>query len=131
MNEHFLKVKEYVLALGMEIVDEHPDEELLVVRDEERGIFDLIIDCEDPILVLEQLIMPVPEKNREDFFKRLLQINRNLIHGAFALDEEGRKVLFRDTLQLKSLDFNELEGSIMALELALVEYGDELKAFMD
>lgn len=130
MSEYFLKVKEYVLALGLEIVEEHPEEELLIVRDEERGVFDMIIDCEDPILILEQLIMPVPEKGKEEFFRRLLQLNRNLIHGAFALDEEAKKVLFRDTLQLRSLDFNELEGSIMALELALAEYGEELKSFL-
>ena len=68
--------------------------------------------------------MDVP-KNPGDFFKRLLQINRTLIHGAFVLDEEAKKVIFRDTLQLEHLDKNELEGSINALSLALVENGEE------
>ncbi len=131
MGDHFLKVKEYLLELGLEIVEENQDEELFVVKDEERGINNLIIDCEEPILILEQLIMAVPQKNQLEFFKRLLQMNRNLIHGAFAMDEESKFVLFRDTLQLKNLDFNELEGSIMALEMALVEYGDELRSYMD
>lgn len=130
MNSHFEKVKNYLLELGLEIVEENADEELVVVRDEERGINNLIIDCEEPILILEQMVMGVPQSDRERFFERLLQINRNLIHGAFVLDEESKYVLFRDTLQLQNLDFNELEGSILALELALVEYGDELASYV-
>ncbi|MFQ6617494.1 MAG: YbjN domain-containing protein, partial [Fidelibacterota bacterium] len=100
-------------------------EELVIVDDDENGIKNLIIDCEHPILVLEQLIMVVPE-NPGDFYKRLLQMNRNLVHGAFVLDDEGKYVFFRDTLQLEHLDKNELEGSIRALSLALAENSEEL-----
>ncbi len=54
-------------------------------------------------------------------------MNRTMVHGAFVLDdEEGNRVLFRDTLQLENLDRNELEGSIQALGLALAENGAEL-----
>ena len=61
--------------------------------------------------------------------KRLLQINRTLVHGAFVLDEGGSTLLFRDTLQIENLDRNELEGSIDALSLALAEYASELVSF--
>jgi len=74
------------------------------------------------------VIMDVP-KNTDGFFKRLLQMNRTLVHGAFVLDEEGTKVIFRDTLQLENLDKNELEGSINALSIALAEYAGELIEF--
>jgi len=129
MSEYFQKVKSYLLNLDVEIVHEDPQEELFVVKNEEMGITNLVVDCEDPILIIEQLIMPVPQKDRERFFERLLQMNRALVHGAFVLDEESKYVIFRDTLQLKNLDFNELEASILALEMALVEYGDELLKF--
>ena len=69
--------------------------------------------------------MKVPSKP-DDLFKRLLQMNRNLVHGAFALDEDAKVVLFRDTLQIENLDRNELESSINALSIALSEYGSEL-----
>ena len=45
------------------------------------------------------------------------------------MDEEGKKVIFRDTLQLENLDKNELEGSINALSIALAEYAGELIEF--
>ncbi|MBI2876432.1 MAG: YbjN domain-containing protein [Candidatus Tectomicrobia bacterium] len=124
-EESFRKVKAYLQELKLPPTTEDTQEELFIVEDEESGIKNLIIDCEDPILVLEQVILPVPPRP-EKLFKRLLQINRTLVHGAFVLDEEAKMVLFRDTLQLTNLDLNELEGSINALSLALAENAAEL-----
>ena len=124
----FEKVKDFILDMGFAISHEDPKEELVVIDDDERGIKNFVIDCEAPILILEQVIIPMP-KNSSDFCKRLLQINRTLVHGAFVLDEDGTTLLFRDTLQMENLDHNELEGSIDALSLALAEYADELVTF--
>ena len=123
------KVKGYLNELGLAIVKEVADEDLFVVQDEDNGINNLVIDVEDPIVVLEQFIMDVPRQEREKFYRRLLQMNRTLVHGAFVLDEEAHRVYFRDTLQLQNLDLNELEGSIKALVLGLAEVGGELIAF--
>ncbi len=130
MQEKYEIVKQYLQEMDMAIVSEDPTEELVVVEDEENGIKNLVIDCEPPILVLEQVIMAVPSSPKE-LFKRLLQMNRNLVHGAFVLDEAAKLVLFRDTLQLENIDRNELEGSIHALSLGLSEYGAELLAFLE
>ena len=124
----FEKVKDFILDMGFAISHEDPKEELVVIDDDERGIKNFVIDCEAPILILEQVIIPMPESS-PDFCKRLLQINRTLVHGAFVLDEDGTTLLFRDTLQMENLDRNELEGSIDALSLALAEYADELVTF--
>ena len=124
----FEKVKDFLLDMGFVMSHEESQEELVVIDDEDRGIKNLVIDCEAPILILEQVIMSMPESS-SDFCKRLLQINRTLVHGAFVLDEEGTTLLFRDTLQLENLDRNELEGSIDALSLAMAEYGGELVSF--
>ena len=125
MSENFEKVKNFLLDLDLKIVDENETQELVVVEDEENGIMNLVIDCEPPILILEQLIMEVPGETG-DFYKRLLQMNRSLVHGAFVLDEDAKYIFFRDTLQLENLDLNELEGTIQALSLALAENGAEL-----
>jgi len=124
MKGKFELVKQYLHDMGIAIVSEDVEKELVVVEDEENGIKNLVIDCEEPILVLEQVIMKVKPES-EGFFKHLLQMNRELVHGAFVLDESGDTVLFRDTLQLENLDQNELEGTVHALSLALSEYGAE------
>ncbi len=124
----FDTVKTYLMDLQLSIVNEVPDEGLVIVDDEERGIKNLVVDCEDPILIFEQMILPVPSQPGE-MYRRLLQMNRTLVHGAFAIDEDGKMVLFRDTLQLENLDHNEVEGTIEALSLALAEHASELISF--
>lgn len=129
MEDKFTLVKEFLNDMEISIVTEDEAEELVIVEDEENGIKNLVIDCEAPIVVLEQVIMKVPEKT-ETLYKRLLQLNRELVHGAFVVDETETYVIFRDTLQLENLDRNELEGSIHALTLALSEYGSELLEYV-
>jgi hypothetical protein len=128
MSKHFEKIKQFVQELELTVDQELVEEEMVIVSDEENGIKNLYIDCEDPIVIFEQVVMKTP-KNPGDFFKRLLQINRTLVHGAFALDEKGETVLFRDTLQVENLDKNEFEGAISALSLAMAENAKELLNF--
>ena len=125
---YFDTVKQYLLDLQLSIVSADPAEGIVVVEDEDRGLKNLVVDCEEPILVFEQIIMPVPS-NPGDMFRRLLQMNRCIVQGAFALDEEGGRVLYRNTLQLANLDQNEVEGTIEALSLTLAEFANELIAF--
>ncbi|MGB1718429.1 MAG: YbjN domain-containing protein [Candidatus Latescibacterota bacterium] len=130
MSDVLDQVRDYVLELGLAIESEIPEEEILIVNDEERAISHLVIDCEDTILVLEQLIVQLPSTVDSSVYKRLLQINRTLIFGAFVLNEEGNTLVYRNTLALENLDLNELEGTLNALTLALAENGEELLTFV-
>lgn len=130
MTENFEKVKNYLAELGYKIQHEDEKEELVVITDLSRGINSLVIDCEDPILVFEQLIFELKDSSNAQTLLRLLQINRELVHGAFVVDEAGNKVLFRDTLQLENLDLNELKASIDSLSLAMAEYSNEIINFV-
>lgn len=123
----FQTISNWVGDLGLVITKKNTDEALLVVEDEERSITNLVIDCEDPILEIQQAIMAVPDgADAARLFKRLLQMNGTLVHGAFTLSEDGTQVRFRDTLRLATLDREELRGTINALHFALEEHGDEL-----
>ena len=130
MSDVLDQVREYVLELGLAIESEIPEEEILIVNDEDRAISHLVIDCEDTILVLEQLIVKLPSAVNPSVYKRLLQINRTLVFGAFVLNEEGDTLVYRNTLALENLDLNELEGTLNALTLALAENGEELLTFV-
>jgi len=120
-------IKELILALEYDIVHEEVETGILIINKESRGICEMILDCEDDILVMEQIIFPVKQDNPEHY-KSLLQMNRSLVHGAFVLSssENFNIIAFRDTLQLENLDLNELEASLNALTFALVENMDTL-----
>lgn len=128
MDNYFNKVRGYLLDLDFIISHEDENSNLFVVNKEEEGISNLVIGCADPILIMEQHIFDV-HKESVGLFRSLLMKNRDIVHGAFVLDEQGTKVIFRDTLQLENLDFNELEGSLNSLSLLLSEYSDEIIEF--
>jgi hypothetical protein len=128
MSTYYNKVKDYLLNLEFNIVKEDIAEELFVVENPEGGIANLIVDCEDPILIIEGVLFELTNDNPE-IYKALLKKNREIIHGAFVLDESGKKVLFRDTLQLENLDQNELEATLNSLEMLLSEYSEEIISY--
>lgn len=126
--DNFEKVKHYLMELNYDITHEDEEEELVVIDKEDEGIKNMIIDCESPILIIEQFLFDIQGESTE-MYKGLLMKNREIVHGAFAIDEEGKKVVYRDTLQLDTLDLGELEASLTSLTLLLNEYYDEIIKF--
>ena len=128
MESHFEKVKKFLFDLGFDLQSEDAAEELVVISDEEKGISNLIIDCEGELLLIEQYIFSLKDPDNGEVLKRLLNINLNIVHGALGLDDENR-VIFRDTLQLQNLAANELESSINSLGLMMAEHAEEFIKF--
>lgn len=127
-DSYFITIRTYLLELGYELHHEHEASNLLVVSRPELGIDHLVLGCGEPLLILEQYLLELPAPNC-DIYQRLLQKNRDIIHGAFVLDESGLKVIYRDTLQLDFLDRSALEAVLNSLALLLSEFGDELIEF--
>jgi hypothetical protein len=128
MNNYFTIIKDFLQELNFEITRENPKDGILVIEKENAGVKNLILGIAPPILIMEQYIFKINNKN-EEVFKSLLQKNRDIIHGAFVLDESGTKVIFRDTLQIENIDLNELEGTLNSLSLLLSEYSDHIIKF--
>ena len=125
MATHFEKIKDYLIELGQDITYENKEDEVFVINDNELGLQNLVLGCADPIVIIEQYLFDI-KTNNLDAFRYLLESNKTIVHGAFVLDEDGKKVIFRDTLQLENLDLNELEGSINSLSMLLSEHATEL-----
>lgn len=127
-NPYYAKVKAYLQDLHFHITHESEQEGIFVVEKPALGIQNLVIGCAEPLLIMEQHILDLPEPT-VTVLQSLLRKNRDIIHGAFVLDETGQKLIFRDTLQLESLDKGEIEASFNSLALLLSEYSDQLIQF--
>ncbi|WP_108866551.1 molecular chaperone Tir [Aquimarina aquimarini] len=125
MQDYFQLVKDYLLQLNYNITHENISEGIIMISKENEGIKNMILGVAPPILIMEQHIFNIKNKN-EVIYRNLLQKNRDIVHGAFVLDESGEKVIFRDTLRIENLDLNELEGSLNSLGLLLSEYSDQI-----
>jgi hypothetical protein len=117
-------IEHYLVQMG------HPHETIAdnmwVVRDEAN----LVISYEPPLVIFRSKLMEMPKKNREAFFRLLLELNASeMIHGAYGM--EGNSVVLIDTLQSEHLDLNEFQATVDALLLAITQDYQKLKAFRD
>jgi hypothetical protein len=119
------KVKDYLLELGYQISKEIPEEQIFIISNEDNAVNNMVLDCEDNLLVIEQKLVDVAVDSPE-LWKLILHANRRLVYGAYVLDETAKHLIFRDTLELENLDKNELEASLNSLALGLVENIDLL-----
>jgi hypothetical protein len=95
-----------------------------------RDTANIVVTYEPPLVVFRAKVMEMPNKNREEFFKLLLNLNATqMIHGAYGI-EDGIIVLI-DTLQNENLDFNEFQAAFDALTLAMSQDYQKLKSFSD
>jgi hypothetical protein len=121
-------IQDFAKGSGCRIVYKNEQTGILKIDNEEDGIHNLIIGIAPPILIMEHYLFSFRDDN-VSMFKQLLQKNRDMIHGAFVINEEGNKVLFRYTMQLENINFNEFEGAINSLGLLLSEYYQQIINF--
>jgi hypothetical protein len=93
MNVYFDKVRDYLLELDFSIISQDVEEGILVVEKEDEGMKNVVLIVSDPIVIVEQFLFELTDESLE-VYKRLLIKNRDIIHGAFAIDESGKKVFF-------------------------------------
>lgn len=125
---NFKKIEEYILDLGYSISYMNEKDGIFCIDSEEDGIKNLIVGVAPPILIVEQFLFALDTED-VSVYKALLMKNRDIIHGAFVLDETGEKVIFRYTMQIENLDKNELEGALNSLGLLLSEFYEQIIEF--
>lgn len=125
MNTYFEKVKDYLLELGFTILQEDEADGVFVVENEDLGMKNIVLIVADPVLIVEQYLCDIKDGSTA-VFQQLLMKNRDIIYGAFALDESGKRLFFRNTHECENLDLPELEATLNSLAILLSEYSDEL-----
>ncbi len=125
---NFKTVEKFILDLDYTIISKNEKEGFFLIENNFDGIKNLIVGVTPPIIIFEQHLFSLRSDNIQ-LFKSLLIKNRDIIHGAFALTEDGKRVIFRYTLQLHNLDQNEFDAAINSLSLLLSEYHEQLIQF--
>ena len=99
-----------------------------VVNDEEKGLESVAIISAEPLVVFRVNVMDVPDNNREEFYKTLLELNAaELVHGAYAIEND--EVLLVDSLEYGTMDIEEFQASLDAIGLALAQHYELLSSY--
>lgn len=119
------KIESYLINLSLTY--ERKGENLWVIRDEEEGLENVVIFVEDSLLTIRVKVMEIPEEGSEKLFEELLQLNADMIHGAYAIEDAS--VIIIDTLEVETMDFEELQASLDAVGLALAQHYTQLSKY--
>jgi len=113
------KVRSFLLDLGLSY--EEVGDGTFLINDEEKGLKNIVTMVSEPLVIIRVKVMNTPQKDRQSLYEELLRLNaEDLVHGAYAL--EGDHVILIDTLELETLDLEELRASFEAIGLALVQH---------
>nr|WP_312769557.1 molecular chaperone Tir [Epilithonimonas sp.] len=93
----FETVEKYILDLDYKVMHKSEETGVFVIENTLDGIRNLIVGIAPPVIIFEQYLFTI-NNDTMDMFKSLLMKNRDMIHGAFAITEDGKKVIFRYTL---------------------------------
>lgn len=120
------KIEGYLIALGYSFEKLNPDTWL--INESEKGLINVLLFLESPILVVRVNVMSAPKVDREAFFLEVLKLNgSDLMHGAYAMD--GEKLILLDTHLVETLDIEELQTTLDAFSLALFQHFQKLNIY--
>ena len=84
---------------------------------------------EHGVLLLLSPVMPVPEQNTEDFYRRLLELSfLATSDAAFAIDKKTDMVYLRVLRRLEGLDYDEFEDLLHTIATVADAWDDKLRA---
>ena len=98
---------------------EEVDEGMFLLRTENDAGAPIVVHHSEPVLVVRIKVMDLPPHSGAlcDLYQTLLKLNAtDMVHGAYGI-EEG-ELIISDTLQLGTLDYEELQASLESVQLA-------------
>ena len=87
----------------------------------------IVVHHSEPLLLVRMKVMDLPEAgDHAELFRTLLRLNaEDIVHGAYGI-EDGELIL-TDTLELQTLDFEELQASVESLQYAASSHLGRIK----
>ncbi|MEM9070289.1 MAG: hypothetical protein AAGE52_17410 [Myxococcota bacterium] len=125
-------IESYLLRsnLSFQDVGEVEGERVMwLVRDTTSGE-NIVVSLAGPILLFRVKVMELGEveEKKTELYERLLEINANdMIHGAYGISDGA--VVLTANLALENLDYNEFQGTVDDLSMALTNHYETLTGY--
>ena len=112
------KLESFFIKLDLSY--EEVGENMWLISDERNSLGSVVVYAEEDLVTLRAKVMQVPGEQREEFFEELLRLNAEMVHGAYALEEDS--VILMDSLELPTMDLEEFQASLDSTGLALAQH---------
>jgi hypothetical protein len=114
--------------IRMDLEFEEVEQGMYLVRARTTGL-PIVVHCADALLLIRMKVMDLPElgDNALGLYRTLLELNAtDIVHGAYGI--EDKELILSDTLELETLDFQELQASLESMELAASVHKERIRA---
>ena len=117
------RIESFLRTLGLSF--DELDADTWVINDEERGVENLIVVHEYPVIIFRLKVADLPPGDHCALYEELLRLNgTDLLHGAYAL--EGSSVVLMNTLLSETIDIEEFQATLDAISLSVAEHYERL-----
>jgi hypothetical protein len=122
------KIEQYLIDLKYSYNEVQPN--LWLLEDSEHDLEGIAVLYAEPLVVIRVQVMDVPERRREEFYAKLLELNASdMMRGAYGLEEN--KVVIIETFEYETLDFPEFRAALDAISLALTQHYPILSVYRE
>lgn len=110
----------------MDLAHEQLNESTWVVSPENVRLSQIVVKIDDPIVLFTSPVFELSDQlaDREGLFRRLLELNEDLLHCAYGL--QGKQLLMSGAAQVETLDFNEFQAMIDDMSMGFDRHLDDL-----
>lgn len=117
------RIESFLRTLGLSF--EELDSDTWVINDEERGVENLVVAHDEPVVIFRLKVTDLPPGDHCALYAELLRLNgTDLLHGAYAL--EGDSVVMINTLLSETIDIEEFQATLDAISLSVAEHYERL-----
>jgi len=122
------KIEQYLIDLMLTY--QQLSSNLWLLDDEERSLQGVAVMQAEPLVIIRAEIMDVPDDDLLELYTKLLELNASdVIHGAYALDNDNKKIILIDTLHYDTMDYEDFRAALDSFSLALTEHYPILSKF--
>lgn len=122
-----IKEKLESFFINLDLTYEEVGENMWVISDEGNNLGYVVVYAEDELVTIRAKVMQIPNDNREAFYEDLLRLNAEMVHGAYAVEEES--VILIDSLEFPTMDLEEFQASLDSTGLALAQHYPRLSKY--
>lgn len=117
------RIESFLRTLGLSF--EELDSDTWVINDEERGVENLVVAHDEPVVIFRLKVTDLPPGDHCALYAELLRLNgTDLLHGAYAL--EGDSIVMINTLLSETIDIEEFQATLDAISLSVAEHYERL-----
>jgi hypothetical protein len=122
------KLESYMLR--MEVPNEPLGDGTWVLTPQSQRHNQILVKVSDPIVLFTTPIFRLTETttNREQLFRRLLELNEDLLHCSYGLERD--QIVLSGSQPLENLDYNEFQAIVDDISMSLDRHLEELSAWL-